>query len=141
MAGECLVSSLWCCLWGGQVVGGIALLEKACHWRVGFVSKKPSPFPVLPLRPALFLWLKMQSCSILLRLPCLPACCLCPFRQNKLFYTLPWPWCFITGTGTKLRHFIGKGQSWGHALVTPALGKQRWADPWGSLAGQPGLAG
>lgn len=33
------------------MVGGIALLEKACHWRVGFVSEKPSPFPVLP--PAL----------------------------------------------------------------------------------------
>lgn len=37
-------------LFGGWTGGRrTALLEEACHWRVGFVSKKPSPFPVLSL--------------------------------------------------------------------------------------------
>lgn len=28
---------------------------------------------------------------------------------------------------------------WWYVLAVPALGRQRWAHPWGSLAGQPSL--
>lgn len=76
----------------------VALLEKACHWRLALIFKRFAPFLVLSFLPSWDCWYEPSGrpwCLFPLLWILIP---LESHAQKSFFSMFPWSCCFITAT-------------------------------------------